>query len=127
MGMRIPSGTSSTQGAGSAGAAAWQQRQQSMQTLSKALQSNDLDAAKAAYTNLTGANGSKIAADPNSPLAQLGKALQSGDLSGAQQAFASMRSHHREPAGGGTAVPSATAAVPNAATSSGASSISVYA
>jgi hypothetical protein len=92
MGMRI----SSNAGASEAGAAAWQQRQQSFQALSQALGSNNLDAAKAAYTSLTGNGSNSATSNPNSPFAQLGKALQDGDLSGAQQAFASIRSaHHR--------------------------------
>jgi iron uptake system EfeUOB component EfeO/EfeM len=94
MGMRVSSGSPSTQAASQGGAAAWQQRQQSLQTLSKAFQSNDLDQAKAAYAAMTGGSSSKAAANTNSPFAQLGKALQSGDLGAAQQAFAAMRSHH---------------------------------
>jgi len=108
MGMRISSGISSAQASSQGGAAAWQQRQQSFQALSQALQSNDLNAARAAYASLTGNSGT-AASNPNSPLAQLGKALQSGDLSGAQQAFAAMRSHHRHSGGaqgGGASVPS---------------------
>ena len=92
MGMRISSGqASSAQG----GAAVWQQRQQQFKALSEALQSNNLDSAKAAYAALTKNAPSGASGNVNSPLAQLGKALQSGDLAAAQQAFAALRSQHR--------------------------------
>jgi hypothetical protein len=93
--MGISSGASSAQAAGQGGAAVWQQRQQSLQALAKALQSSDLGQAKAAYASLASASGA-AASNPNSALAQLGKALQSGDLGGAQQAFAAMRSHRHQ-------------------------------
>jgi len=93
MGMRIQSGGGAQANATSAtgGAAAWQQRKQQFQDLSQALQSNNLDAAKAAFAKISSADP-KAASNPNSPLAQLGKALQGGDLAGAQQVMASMAS-----------------------------------
>jgi hypothetical protein len=95
MGMGIQ--TSSAGGVNQSGAAAWQQRQQNLQALAKALQSNNLDAAKSAYASMTANAPASAQSNPNSPLAQLGKALQSGDLAAAQQAFAQMKSghHHR--------------------------------
>lgn len=114
MGMRISSGNSSAQGTSQAGAAAWQQRQQSVQDLSKALGANDLDAAKTAYAALTKNAPSGSTSNPNSPLAQLGKALQSGDLAGAQQAFSAMRSHHHHGGQAGSTTPEATPSAPTA-------------
>lgn len=90
MGMRITGNS----GAAPSGAAAWQQRQQNVQALAKALQSDDLDAAKAAFTKVAANAPPRASADANSPLAQIGKALQSGDLAAAQQAFSALRQHH---------------------------------
>ena len=92
MGMRVSGGqASSAQG----GAGVWQQRQQQFKAMSDSLQSNNLDAAKAAFSAITANAPSGATSNPGSPMAQLGKALQSGDLSGAQQAFAAMRSNHQ--------------------------------
>ena len=99
MGWKVNSG-----GAGSqVSSAAWQQRQQNIQALSKALQSSDLESAKAAFASLTSNAPSGASNNPNSPLAQLGKALQSGDLAGAQNAFSQMRGSHQRSANGATA------------------------
>lgn len=110
MGMRVSSGGATQQG----GAVAWQQRQQNFQALAKALQSQDLDAAKAAYTALTKNAPAGAASNPNSALAQLGKALQSGDLAGAQQAFSAMqaRHSHRQGASGSNPPPTPQPAAP---------------
>jgi hypothetical protein len=90
-------------GAGSqVSSAAWQQRQQNFQALSKALQSSDLKAAKTAFASLASGSPSGATSNPNSPLAQLGKALQSGDLAAAQNAFSQMRGSHNRPANSAT-------------------------
>src|SRR5690242_16885086 len=57
----------------------YQQRRQNFEALAQALQSNDLTAAKQAYTAL--AQSIPSGADqPNNPFAQIGQALQSNDL-----------------------------------------------
>ncbi len=79
------------------GVNAYQQQQQSFQTLAQALQSNDLSAAQQAYTSLV-QNTPGGTVPPNSPLAQIGQALQSNDLSSAQKAFTALQAgrhgHH---------------------------------
>ena len=95
MGMRV--GGSGSMGASqSASMANWQQRQQSVNTLTAALQSGDLGAAQKAFSGLSGGNSS---VKGNSPLAQIGQALQSGDLAGAQQAAQALQAarngHHQ--------------------------------
>ena len=90
MGMRMTGNT----WAAPSGAATWQQRQQNVQALAKALQSDDLDAAKTAFTKVSANAPPRASADATSPLAQIGKALQSGDLTAAQQAFSALRQHH---------------------------------
>jgi hypothetical protein len=122
MGMRISSGMSGAQGVSQGGAAAWQQRQQSFQALSSALQSGNLDQAKAAYAKLTAGASNPAASTSNSPLAQLGKALQAGDLGAAQQALASMRTHH-----GRTGGAPASATTPSAPTATTGNSLNVIA
>lgn len=114
-------------GAGSqVNAAAWQQRQQNVQALSKALQSSDLEAAKTAFASLTGGAPSGTTSNPNSPLAQLGKALQSGDLAGAQNAFSQMRgSHHRSTTNATTSNYAAPVPVPPPTDTSG-NAVNVY-
>jgi len=92
MGMRVNSSSAlgTTQ---SSSVSNWQQRQQSLQSLTAALQSGDLAGAQKAFSGLS--NSSNV--QGNSPLAKLGQALQSGDLSGAQQALQNLQSsrgHH---------------------------------
>jgi hypothetical protein len=120
MGMGISS-VGSGGGASQAGAAAWQQRQQSFQALAHALKSNDLAAAKTAYASLTGNGSNSAASNANSPLAQLGQALQNGDLGAAQQAFSALRSGHHHHGGG--AVSATAAAGSTTSTSSGTASL----
>jgi hypothetical protein len=117
--MRISSSMSGAQGVGQGGAAAWQQRQQSFQALSSALQSGNLDQAKAAYAKLTAGASISAASTSNSPMAQLGKALQAGDLAAAQQAFASMRANQGRSGG--------TAETPSAPTATTGNSLNVIA
>lgn len=97
MGMPINSVASGSATQQLHGAGAWQQRRQSFDTLAKALQSGDLNAAKQAYSSLASSFPQGVANNPNSPLAKLGQALQTGDLSAVQTAFAAMRGghHHR--------------------------------
>lgn len=124
MGMRS---VSSTSGANQSGGAAWQQRQQGLQALAKAVQSGDLDAAKAAFANLaknapvhSNANAN---ANASSPLAQIGQALQGGDLTGAQKIMATMYSR-----GGRDRVadaPASNAMVPSAPTASSGNFVNV--
>jgi hypothetical protein len=71
----------------------WQQRRQSFDALSQALQSSDLPSAQQAFSSLSSTFPAGITNDPNSPLAKLGQALKSGDLSAAQSAFAEIRGH----------------------------------
>lgn len=104
MGMRVGSsgGASATQ------SSAWQERKQNMDALAKALQSNDIDAAKAAYATLT-KNAPQGATQGESPMAKIGQALSSGDLSGAQQAMSAMRSgHHHHAENGSSSAESGT-------------------
>ena len=109
--------------ASSATSAVWQQRQQNLQALSKALQAGDLDSAKTAYASLTKNAPSGATANPGSPLAQLGQALQSGDLASAQQAFSQMRGHRHATVAG----ISSTSAAPTAATDTLGNQVNVYA
>lgn len=72
----------------------YQQRRQNFEALAQALQSNDLTAAKQAYTAL--AQSIPSGADqPNNPFAQIGQALQSNDLASAQNAFAALQARHK--------------------------------
>lgn len=120
MGMRVNSG-----GAASwVPPVAWQQRQQNLQALSKALQSNDLAAAKTAFTSLTGGAQSTSGSNPNSPLSQLGQALQSGDLGAAQKAFAQMRGSHHSAGSAGSALIGQTQVSP--ATATAGNTVNVY-
>jgi hypothetical protein len=96
MGMQISGSTSASQGA-----AAWQQRQQGVQSMMKALTAGDLAGAQSAYASMS--NGTN-AVQGSGPLAQIGKALQSGDLGAAQQAAQSLQAarggqhhHHHQP------------------------------
>lgn len=92
MAMRSSSDISSNQSVSST--SAWQQRKQDFQALSQAMQSGNLDQAKAAYAQLVKDSPAGATQDPNSPLAQIGKALQTGDIAGAQKAMEGMKSHH---------------------------------
>jgi hypothetical protein len=76
------------------GATTYQQRRQSFEALAQALQSNDLTAAKQAYTALAQTIPSG-AGQPNNPFAQIGQALQSNDLPAAQNAFAALQARHK--------------------------------
>jgi hypothetical protein len=69
--------------------AAQQQKQVDKKNLFSALQSGDLSAAQAAYSDL---KTQGISA--NSPLNAIGQSLQSGDLAGAQKAAQSMHAGH---------------------------------
>ena len=120
MGMRS---VSSTSGANQSGGAAWQQRQQGLQALAKAVQSGDLDAAKAAFANLAKNAPVHSNANASSPLAQIGQALQGGDLTGAQKIMATMYSR-----GGRDRVadaPASNAMVPSAPTASSGNFVNV--
>jgi hypothetical protein len=86
MGMRV--GGSNAAVLQSSGVGNWQQRQQSFNSLSTALQSGNLGAAQAAFASLS--SGNKAAANPSSALSQIGQALKSGDLAAAQQAFGNL-------------------------------------
>jgi len=72
---------------------AFQQRRNDFQQLAQSLQSGDLAAAKAAFTNLSNLSqnsrlgGQSSTSQIGQDFAAVGKALQSGDLAGAQQAF----------------------------------------
>jgi hypothetical protein len=71
---------------------------QDFDSLIKALQSNNLQGAKEAYTQLLKDNptlAQNVQANPNSPLAQLGEALKSNDISQAQSIMQSIGKHHR--------------------------------
>lgn len=98
MSINVSSGTSASQiqAQGNVG-----QPKQDFQALTKALQSNDLSAAKAAYAKLTSDNPNAASNNPNSPLAQIGQALQKGDLAGAQKTLASVKGghHHQQRSG----------------------------
>ena len=120
MGMRVSSSPSSSTSMPIAeaggGAAKWQQRQEDFKALSSAMQSGDVNAAKAAYASLT-SGMSNLASHPNSPLAQLGKALDSGDMSAASAAFAKVGAHHpRLASGSGTPAPAPAPAPATAST-----------
>ena len=123
MGMRVSSSSTS---ATPTATAAWQQRKQDFDNLAKALQSNDLDAAKTAYATLTKNAPAGAANNPNNPLAQIGKALQSGDLSGAQQAFSSLRTHHHHGGQSGSSLTPTTPA-PSPATATLGNNLNVVA
>jgi hypothetical protein len=113
--------------AAAASSAAWQLRQQNFQALSKALQSNDLNAAKAAYASLTSNAPNNASSNPNSPLAQLDKALQNGDLASAQQVFSQMRgNHHRISAATNTHDVQAPAPPPPPPTDTAGNNVNVY-
>jgi hypothetical protein len=92
MNMSIPS-TGSSNSSQNVISTNWQQRRQSFDALSQALQSGDLGAAQQAFSSLSSTFPPGITNDPNSPLAKLGQALKSGDLSAAQSAFAEIRGH----------------------------------
>ncbi|MEY8878202.1 MAG: hypothetical protein AB9M60_16960 [Leptothrix sp. (in: b-proteobacteria)] len=125
MGMRIGqtganSAASSTAATGSA--SAWQQRQQGIKDLFKAIDTGNLDAAKDALATLTGPNGLPKG---NSALAQINQAVSSGDLAGAQQAAQAWQTsragghhHHDGPASAAPAA-SSTPAMPLAASGPG--------
>jgi hypothetical protein len=77
----------------------FKQAQSDFAALSNALSSNDVDAAKTAYTaiqnDLGSADQSTTGQQANSSFADLGKALQSGDLDSAKEIFSKMNgSHH---------------------------------
>jgi hypothetical protein len=120
MGMRVSGSSGASQ---SAAVANWQQRQQSFQALTSALQSNDLAGAQQAFATLGGNSTSQ----GNGPLAQLGQALKNGDLAGAQQAAKALQSsrakHHHH--GGQDA--STAAAQPSSSTSGAGTLINVTA
>jgi hypothetical protein len=90
MGMNV----STTQPSTSGGTAAWQQRGKDMQAMAKALQSGNLDAANAAYKQMTADAPAGKSSNPNSLVSQLGSALQSGNLSAAQAVMTKMQSFH---------------------------------
>lgn len=122
MGWKVNSGGAASQ----ATSAAWQQRQQNFQALSKALQSGDLSGAQTAFASLTQAAASGANSNPSSPLAQLGKALQSGDLGAAQTAFSQMRSAHHRTQGSASAAQSFTPASVPAPTDTSGNNVNVY-
>jgi hypothetical protein len=98
-----------------------QQRRQSFNDLTQALQSGDLASAQKAYSTLV-QNTPGASNNPNSPLAQIGQALQSGDLAGAQSAMSSLKAarhggHHHHHGNGGAAPTSAE--IPPSTTSPG--------
>ena len=82
MGMRV-SGNAATTGTQSTGASAWQQRQQSFNSLFSAIQSGNLSDAQSALKTLTGGSST---VNSSSPLASIAQALQSGDIGAAQKA-----------------------------------------
>jgi len=85
MGWSIGSAGSSGAAQASASIASWQQRQQNVASLFSALGSNNLSAAKQAYSALTNGATPPNASNANSPIAQIGAALSNNDLAGAQQ------------------------------------------
>ena len=87
MGMRISGSAGMSQ---ASSVANWQQRQQTFQQLTSALQAGDLGAAQQAFASLTGGNS----VQGNGPLAQLGQALKNGDLASAQKAMQALQSNH---------------------------------
>jgi len=101
MGMPISSASSGAAAQQLRGAGAWQQRKQSFDALSQALQSGDLNAAKEAFSTLSSSSPPGTSKDPNSPLAKIAQALQTGDLSAAQSALSSIRGHRHHGGGGG--------------------------
>ena len=94
MGMGInASATGATSSASTSSTANWQQKKADFQSLSQALKSGNLDAAKAAYAQLAKDDPNAVK-NANSPLSKIGGDLQSGNLSGAQQAFSALQSHN---------------------------------
>jgi hypothetical protein len=89
MGMRV-GGSMSTAALQSSGVGNWQQRQQSFNALSAALQAGNLGAAKSSFAALSRSSGAAASANPSSPLAQIGQALQSDNLAAAQKVFNSL-------------------------------------
>jgi len=94
MGMSIQSGSSASASQSTSSTASWQTRKQDAQSLSKALQSGNLDQAKAAYAQMVKDSPASATQNPNSPLSQIGAALQKGDIAGAQKAMGSGKAHH---------------------------------
>lgn len=87
--------TVTTAGGASFTGAQFHQARTGYQDLGKALQSGDLDAAKAAYDQMTSAGNGRVAAQfPHSPVALVGKALDNGNLAGAQKAYDAMFTRH---------------------------------
>ena len=119
MAMSVNSATSG--GSSVSSTSGWQKSQQDFQSLSKALQSGNLDSAKAAYAQLVKDSPASATQDPNSPLSQIGKALQSGSIAAAQKAMSTMKGghghHHR--AASTTTASSTTPTVSNATTTLG--------
>ena len=94
MGMPISSVASGNATQQLHGAGAWQQRRQSFDALSQALQSGNVNAAKDAFSSLSKTFPPGVANNPNSPLSKLGQALQTGNLSAAQTVFSTMHGRH---------------------------------
>ncbi|WP_097459117.1 hypothetical protein [Mangrovitalea sediminis] len=78
------------------GANVWQQRKQSFDALSQALQTGNLNAAKQAFSSLSSTYPAGVTSDPKSFIARLGQALQTGNIQSTQSLIASLT-------GGGTA------------------------
>jgi len=97
--------TSSSSTSSTASTTNWQQKKSDFQSLSQALKSGNLDAAKAAYAQLAKDDPNAVK-NANSPLAQIGSDLQSGNLSGAQQAFSAL--HNGRHGGSSSASASST-------------------
>ena len=94
MGTAIQSSSNVSSSQTTSSTATWQQRNQDLQSLTKALQSGNLDQAKTAYAQVLKDSPASATQNPNSPLAQVGKALQNGDVAGAQKAMANAKTHH---------------------------------
>ncbi|WP_406868363.1 hypothetical protein [Paraburkholderia fungorum] len=105
MGMRI--GAASTAAAGlNSSVSSWQQRQQSFNNLTSALQSGDLAGAQQAFSTLAGTSN----VQGNSILGQLGQALKNGDLAGAQQAAQAIQNSRQAQAAASAGSSAATSA-----------------
>lgn len=88
------SGMSGITGSGGQLSQQWQLRQQNVKSLTYALQSGNLNGARAAYQSLMGNAGSGRGSGAGT-LAEVGRALGNGDLAGARRALrATMDEHH---------------------------------
>ncbi len=74
------------------GASVWQQQKQSLDQLSQALSSGNLNAANQAFNALSANAPKGISADPDSSISKIGKALKTGDIQVVQAMISDMQS-----------------------------------